>query len=131
MSVALKFPESIDWKANIKNPSTKENEYVEPCIDEPETFSNNSTYPRQQTIAVDVDQTLLVNGSINQELKNWCINQKKKGFFMILWSARGQKHAERVAKIAGLEFDCIISKPGHIVDDLGWDWIKYTQVILP
>lgn len=118
--------EAIDWSDNVRNINKNEHK-----ISDPETHTFNSNYPRPKTIAVDVDQTLLVNGSINKELKKWCIAQKKKGFFMILWSAQGQKHAEGVAKMANLEFDCIISKPGHIVDDLGWDWIKYTQVILP
>ena len=26
-------------------------------------------------------------------------------------------------------FDDIVSKPGYVLDDLGWSWIKYTQVI--
>ncbi len=48
---------------------------------------------------------------------------------MILWSARGKAHAEQAAKISKLTdtFDTIISKPGYIVDDKGWSWIKYTK----
>jgi hypothetical protein len=23
----------------------------------------------------------------------------------------------------------VLSKPGYIIDDLGWSWIKYTKVI--
>ena len=26
-------------------------------------------------------------------------------------------------------FDHIVSKPNYVVDDLGWSWIKYTEVV--
>lgn len=26
-------------------------------------------------------------------------------------------------------FDCIIPKPGHILDDQGWGWVRYTYVV--
>jgi hypothetical protein len=55
----------------------------------------------------------------------------RRGYSLMLWSARGREYADAMAQrygVAGL-FDVILAKPGYIVDDLGWDWIKYTQVI--
>jgi hydroxymethylpyrimidine pyrophosphatase-like HAD family hydrolase len=84
-----------------------------------------------KVIAVDVDGTLLINGSINQSLVEWCISRKDDGFCMILWSARGEKHAKNICKLSKLEtvFDYVISKPAYVVDDKGWSWTKYTKVI--
>ncbi len=90
-----------------------------------------SKYAPQKVIAVDVDGTLHNNGIVNQNLIKWCKEQKERGFFMMLWSARGQAYAQKFAdtfKINAL-FDLICSKPGYIVDDQGWGWIKYTKVI--
>ena len=88
-------------------------------------------YPPPKVIAVDVDGTLLIRGEINQKLVDWCKYKKKAGFCLILWSSRGEKHAANIAYKAGLTgvFDTIISKPGYVVDDKGWRWIKYTIVI--
>ena len=50
---------------------------------------------------------------------------------MMLWSSRGEAHARKYAELFGVMdvFDMICSKPGYIVDDQGWGWIKYTRVI--
>ncbi len=86
-------------------------------------------YNTQKVIAIDVDGTLIINNVINDKLVTWCKQQKAAGYYMILWSARGKVHAEQAAKISELidTFDTIISKPGYIVDDKGWSWIKYTK----
>ena len=90
-------------------------------------------YPLKKVIAVDVDDTLLINGEINQKLSKWCEARKTEGFCLILWSARGERHAEDTCKKAGLDdvFDYVISKPSYVVDDVGWEWTKYTKVINP
>ncbi len=88
-------------------------------------------YPPAKVIAIDVDGTLITKGVVNDDLVAWCIDRKNEGFCMILWSARGEKHAKNAAKITNLEgvFNHILSKPSYIVDDKGWSWIKYTRVI--
>ena len=86
-------------------------------------------YPRQRTIAVDVDGTLSLNGEINLRLIEWLKRRKDEGYFLLLWSAQGIKHAKETAErfqVSSL-FDVIISKPGYIVDDRGWSWISFTQ----
>jgi hydroxymethylpyrimidine pyrophosphatase-like HAD family hydrolase len=88
-------------------------------------------YPPSKVIAIDVDGTLIINGVVNDDLVAWCKARKNDGFCMILWSARGEKHAKNAAKTTKLEavFNHILSKPSYIVDDKGWSWIKYTRVI--
>ena len=91
-------------------------------------------YPPPKVIAIDVDGTLLIRvirGEINKKLVNWCKEKKAAGFCMMLWSSRGEKHAANIAEQAGLldVLDAIISKPGYVVDDQCWKWIKYTRVI--
>lgn len=88
-------------------------------------------YPPPKVIAVDVDGTLLINGKIDRKLVDWCRRKKLDGFYIILWSARGMQHAIDVSRDGNIVdvFDTIISKPGYIVDDKGWQWIKYTKVI--
>ncbi len=88
-------------------------------------------YPTPKVIAVDVDGTLITNGVINEKLVRWCKKQSKLGFTMILWSSRGLQHALKAAELTGLSntFDHVLSKPGIIVDDKGWGWVKYTKVL--
>lgn len=88
-------------------------------------------YPIRQAIAVDVDETLLIGGEANQDLVAWLEDKKAAGMEITLWSARGKVYAQGVADKTGTThlFDHIISKPGVIVDDKGWSWIKWTQVI--
>lgn len=90
-------------------------------------------YPLRKVIAVDVDGTLISRFSINESLIKLLALKKSEGHELILWSARGKEHALRAAKKTGTEhlFDAIISKPGTVVDDLGWGWVKWTRVIHP
>lgn len=91
----------------------------------------NQKYPPTKTIAVDVDGTLHTKGVLNARVVEFCKTQKAAGFHLMLWSARGKEYAQSAAEqfeVAHL-FDDIISKPGHILDDQGWSWIKYTRVI--
>lgn len=90
-----------------------------------------SQYPPSKVIAVDVDGTLIIFGVLNRNLVQWCRYQKEKGFKLMLWSARGEDHARNTATKHGIEdlFHVICGKPGYIVDDLGWSWIKYTRHI--
>jgi hydroxymethylpyrimidine pyrophosphatase-like HAD family hydrolase len=88
-------------------------------------------FPIRRCAAVDVDGTLLINGELNQDLREWIEDKKEKRIELILWSARGRDYALRFAEKFEIEhlFDAIISKPGVIVDDKGWGWIEETQVI--
>lgn len=91
----------------------------------------NQKYPPTRTIAVDVDGTLHTNGILNARVVEFCERQKDNGFTLNLWSARGKEYAQAAAEKFGVShlFDDIISKPGYILDDQGWNWIKYTQII--
>ena len=88
----------------------------------------NRTYPKQKWIYVDVDGTLTKN---TDNVLKWLREQKESGAKLVLWSSAGQDHSRQVA----MRYDCvnlfeaILSKPGAIVDDVGWSWIKYTSVI--
>lgn len=88
-------------------------------------------YPPTNCVAVDVDGTLHRHGLPNKAVIAWVEQCRAKGMFIILWSARGKEHAEKVAASFGCAhlFDVIIPKPGHILDDVGWGWIKYTHVV--
>lgn len=88
-------------------------------------------YSPSNCLAIDVDGTLVTDGRLNQSVAKLAKDKKDQGMDVILWSARGRAYAEAVAKKHGLEdcFTFIVSKPGFIVDDLGWGWIKYTRVI--
>jgi len=88
-------------------------------------------YPIRNAAAIDVDDTLLINGEANDDLVEWIKRKKEEGTELVLWSARGRAYAQEVAeklKVSHL-FDAIISKPSVIVDDKGWGWIKWTRVI--
>ena len=87
-----------------------------------------------KTIAVDLDGTLVSNGihgEINSELVATLRQRKANGFTLILWSMRGPKACHDVVDHWGLNdlFDHILSKPGYIVDDKGWNWIQRTRVL--
>lgn len=92
-----------------------------------------SMYPAPRVVAVDVDGTLLVNGEKNNAVVLWCERLKADGYVLYLWSSRGKNHAESVAGLFGVThlFDVIMSKPGFILDDHGWSWIKFTTAIHP
>jgi hydroxymethylpyrimidine pyrophosphatase-like HAD family hydrolase len=86
-----------------------------------------------KTIAVDVDGTLInAFGDVNAPVVEFCRCKKAQGFFLILWSARGKRHAEAQAARCGVVelFDAILSKPGLIIDDKGWSWTQYTKRVL-
>ena len=91
----------------------------------------SKNYPTRKVIAVDVDGTLHLNGVLNDHVVEFCRVQKANGFALTLWSARGKQYAQAFAakfEITHL-FDDIVSKPGYVLDDQGWSWIKYTRVI--
>lgn len=89
------------------------------------------TPPPPRVIAVDVDGTLHNQNGCNVRLISWLKQQKMAGFDLMLWSSRGELHARNIANRFGVAelFDLICSKPGYVVDDQGWGWIKYTKVI--
>lgn len=88
-------------------------------------------YVPTSTIAVDVDGTLQIDGQPNSKVIEWCRQKKSEGSTLILWSAAGASHARSFAESFGVAelFSAIISKPSLILDDQGWDWIRYTATI--
>lgn len=78
-----------------------------------------------------MDGTLHESGIPNTKVIAWLRVKKLEGFELVLWSARGQRHAQRAIDNLGLAglFDVVISKPGYIVDDKGWAWIKWTKIV--
>jgi hydroxymethylpyrimidine pyrophosphatase-like HAD family hydrolase len=88
-------------------------------------------FPPVKCIFIDVDGTLDIDGKLNVRLAKFAKEQKEKGYEVNLWSAQGKSHAQKIAEKHGVTdcFDAIISKPGYIVDDLKWDWTKYTKTI--
>ena len=93
----------------------------------------NQCYPVMRCVAIDVDDTLYRNGVLNAGLVRWLRERKTDGWETMLWSARGSEYAKGAAERAGITelFDVIISKPGVIVDDMGWGWTRYTKALLP
>jgi hydroxymethylpyrimidine pyrophosphatase-like HAD family hydrolase len=90
-----------------------------------------SKYPITRTLAVDVDGTLLRHGELYKPVLDRVIKARQDGARTMLWSARGADYAKKVANLLNVteHFDDIVSKPGFIIDDLGWGWIKYTRVL--
>ena len=88
-------------------------------------------HPPTKCIAIDCDGTLVSNGVVRMGVINLAYDYKARGFDVILWSARGRAYAERVANWTGTTdiWTAIIGKPGYIVDDQGWKWIRFTKVI--
>ena len=91
----------------------------------------NPKFPPQKVIAIDVDKTLYLDGQLNKALVSLAKRLKGEGYEIIIWSARGTAYATEAATAAGLAdiADTITGKPGYIVDDKGWSWIKYTKVL--
>lgn len=91
----------------------------------------SQAYPPPKVIAVDVDGTLHHAGRLNETLVAYLQARKSEGFRLMLWSARGIANATAAIETFGLHglFDDVVSKPGYIIDDLGWTWIKYSRVI--
>ena len=95
------------------------------------THKRKSKYHPTKTIYIDADNTLIVNGVLNDTLVDWIKGRRRDCFEIVLWSARGRLYAESVAErfmVADL-FDFVVSKPGYIVDDMGTSWNKYIKVI--
>lgn len=85
----------------------------------------------QDWIACDVDDTLLREGMPNPAVVLWLRKKHAAGHRLILWSARGSEHAQTAAQACEIAhlFTAIIGKPGLILDDLNWGWIKYTEAV--
>lgn len=94
-------------------------------------FKKYQPPPPPRVIAIDVDKTLQIHGQPNLELIEWVKKRKADGFYIMLWSSRGEAHSRRYAELFGITelFNLICSKPGFIVDDQGWSWIQYTRVL--
>ncbi|NLF97359.1 MAG: HAD family hydrolase [Candidatus Riflebacteria bacterium] len=92
---------------------------------------HTNKYPIPRAFFVDVDGTLHRFGRLNTALVNIIKQKKDEGFFIVLWSSRGQKYAEDYADSQGIRalFDVIISKPGIIADDMGVEWSRYCKFI--
>jgi hypothetical protein len=90
-------------------------------------------YSPTLTVCVDVDDTLIIAGELNHSLVERVAGWRDDGADVVLWSARGRRYAEGVASKHDLVecFDYIIGKPGYIVDDQGWSWIRHTIVEPP
>lgn len=88
-------------------------------------------HPFTKCVAIDVDETLVVDGKLNTCVIDYAKDRKAAGFEIILWSARGREHACQTAERFGIVdlFSSIISKPGYVVDDMGWAWTRYTRVV--
>lgn len=88
-------------------------------------------HPFTKCVAIDVDNTLVINGKLNASVVDYIRERKTAGFEIILWSARGREHAEKTADRFCVRdlFSSIISKPGYVVDDMGWAWTRYTRVV--
>lgn len=88
------------------------------------------SYPHAGTIAVDVNDTLGVQGQPNERLAQWIGERRREGYSVMLWSARGETYAREVAAALGITdlFDVIAAKPGYIVNDRGWGWIRFAHV---
>ena len=66
-------------------------------------------------------------------LVQWCADRSADGFSLVLWSCNGEQHARRAAEATGRPeiWDHILSKPGYIVDDRGWSWVRDTRRLRP
>ena len=86
----------------------------------------------RKTIAVDVDGTLLLEGGgRNEAVIAWLRIQHAAGYKLLLWSGRGEGHARAAAEFCGVTslFCVILEKPGYILDDHGWNWVRFTGVV--
>jgi hypothetical protein len=94
---------------------------------------NGQLYPRQRVIYVDVDETLIINDKVNKVLIKWMIHKSAEGYELNVWSMAGTKHSEQAVERCGIGaiVTHALSKPGIIVDDMRWDWTKYTKAIEP
>lgn len=88
-------------------------------------------YSPLNVIAVDVDGTLIKNGRVVHSLVAWLWERRADGHRLMLWSSRGRDHALGAIELGGLHglFDDVVAKPGYVVDDMGWDWTRYTHIV--
>jgi hydroxymethylpyrimidine pyrophosphatase-like HAD family hydrolase len=88
-------------------------------------------YQPARVIAVDVDGTLIRDGRLMRSLVTWLRERREEGFRLMLWSARGKAHAEGAIELFELHglFHDVVAKPGYVVDDMGWDWTRYTWIV--
>jgi len=85
-------------------------------------------YPPPNVIYIDVDGTLIQGEQVNMPLVKWAREKHNDGYQIIVWSSRGEGNARAGVLKAGIG-DIVthtLSKPGHIVDDQGWSWTKFT-----
>lgn len=84
--------------------------------------------PPTKLLAVDVDGVLLRQSKINAKVVELVKTRHQQGFEIVVWSARGTAYARQWAESAGITSLCvaIIGKPGYIIDDQGWGWVRYT-----
>lgn len=98
-------------------------------LTKPAGTRKHQKYPPNRSVAVDVDGTLHSHGIPCEATIGLCRDLKARGFELFLWSARGAEYAARVARDLGIEdlFSHFLTKPGYIVDDEGWRWIRFTR----
>lgn len=93
----------------------------------------------EMVVFVDVDDTIVMEHSKDPDLKytdvltgkeklgkihkahvEQIIKHKARGFFVIVWSGNGYKHAEQIVNALGIQehVDLIMSKPVKYFDDL-------------
>jgi predicted HAD superfamily phosphohydrolase YqeG len=89
-------------------------------------------YRSQKSVFVDVDGTLVVNGALNKSVIDIIDKMRSDGFEIYLWSMAGRPHAISIAEHFGVAemFDEIISKPGYMIDDDGFSWLRYVKKIM-
>lgn len=93
-------------------------------------FFPGSRFPQPRCLAVDVDHTLLVNGQPHPPVVNLLRERVGDGWELLIWSMRGREHAERVARLTGLDdVPICASKPGCVVDDQGLDWLRQVELV--
>jgi len=86
-------------------------------------------YRTRRVVAVDVDGTIMRAGAGCSQTIARLRQLHAGGFEMFLWSARGAEYARAVAarlQVTDL-FTQFVTKPGYILDDEGWRWIRFTK----
>ena len=98
------------------------------------TDNNETTqkYQPPKVIYIDVDGTLIQRKKVNVPLVEWARKKHDdEGYQIIVWSSRGagNAHLAVVQADIGDIVSHMLSKPGYIVDDKGWSWIKFTRQV--
>lgn len=88
--------------------------------------------PKNNSIAIDIDDTLLINGRISQPILEWC-KARQNTHRLTLWSSRGERYAREIATRFDLLaiFHHICGKPHHVVDDNWPSLLRDTKFIHP